>query len=498
MSTLSKQLVALFAVIIFSMAMYGCGGGGSSGPAMTTDDDDGGDDDTAMTCPEGQTGTYPDCMDPGPTAEEIAATTKAAGTKRDAIETESGEIDANDAGLGGSQSDGTPVGTYGIAIERDRAGTTIKITDTDLMGDDDPKFAQAEDLGGGTTMHSRMMEADDDGDVVEEVVIVTTDIEAPTATKFVTVYPLDVDKNDAVVSGDDDAVALGLGDALTSADNAQALARVMSDSFTSNAEAQLTFAIDDINTDDKDEAFETAGTYDGAMGMYRCGGTTQCTVSINAMGKITGMSDGWVFTPNSGVTVDVSDPDYLHYGVWLKKTTDKDGVVTYDEVETFAGSFVDATDDVSGITGKATYSGGATGVYVHSVINKDGTEASATSGHFTADAELTAYFGNLTPPDDFAVSLQNTVSGTIDNFMLSGQEEQSWSASLARSAQIQTNTATGETMGYKGGKAGNYQVTFHGGGGSENVQPTSVAGEFDAFFSNGSVAGAFGATKNKQ
>ena len=37
MSTLSKKLVALFAVIIFSMAMYGCGGGGSSGPAAMPD-----------------------------------------------------------------------------------------------------------------------------------------------------------------------------------------------------------------------------------------------------------------------------------------------------------------------------------------------------------------------------------------------------------------------------------------------------------------------------
>ena len=50
--------------------------------------------------------------------------------------------------------------------------------------DDDPKFEMAEDLGGGRTMHVRTMEADDDGDVVEEVVIVSTDIEAPKATAF--------------------------------------------------------------------------------------------------------------------------------------------------------------------------------------------------------------------------------------------------------------------------------------------------------------------------
>ena len=35
-----------------------------------------------------------------------------------------------------------------------------------------------------------------------------------------------------------------------------------------------------------------------------------------------------------------------HYGFWLKKTTDKDGATTYNEVETFAGSSDDmATGD---------------------------------------------------------------------------------------------------------------------------------------------------------
>ena len=74
------------------------------------------------------------------------------------------------------------------------------------------------------------------------------------------------------------------------------------------------------------------------------------------------------------------------------RTTDSDGVLEYNEVETFAGS-TEPRSDTSAVTGTATYSGGATGVYVHSVIKPDGSEASATSGHFTADAELTAHFG---------------------------------------------------------------------------------------------------------
>ena len=40
----------------------------------------------------------------------------------------------------------------------------------------------------------------------------------------------------------------------------------------------------------------------------------------------------------SGATTDQPDYDYLHYGFWLKRTADSDGAITYNEVETFAGS----------------------------------------------------------------------------------------------------------------------------------------------------------------
>ena len=40
------------------------------------------------------------------------------------------------------------------------------------------------DFGDGRTMHTRAMDADADGNVVTEVVIVSTDIEAPKATAF--------------------------------------------------------------------------------------------------------------------------------------------------------------------------------------------------------------------------------------------------------------------------------------------------------------------------
>ena len=170
------------------------------------------------------------------------------------------------------------------------------------------------------------------------------------------------------------------------------------------------------------------GTYNGAMGTYTCDGNDNCTVTVNGKGEATAVSAGWTFTPAAGATIDVADADYLHYGAWLKKTTDADGATTYNEVETFAGSSIDASNgnQLDAVEGSASYEGGATGVYVKNVHKTDGTINTATSGHFTADASLMVYFGG----DDVAVNKKNTVTGTIDNFSLSGEEENAWSVAL--------------------------------------------------------------------
>ena len=64
-------------------------------------------------------------------------------------------------------------------ISRDRTATTIEI-----VAEGDPEFALYKNLGKGRTMHTRKMEADADGDVVEEVIVVSTDIAAPRAVAF--------------------------------------------------------------------------------------------------------------------------------------------------------------------------------------------------------------------------------------------------------------------------------------------------------------------------
>ena len=75
------------AVAFASLLLAGCGGGGGGSSDVKwqemTDDTDGMDadtgGDTAMMCPEGQVGTYPDCAPAGPTAEAATETSQGRG-----------------------------------------------------------------------------------------------------------------------------------------------------------------------------------------------------------------------------------------------------------------------------------------------------------------------------------------------------------------------------------------------------------------------------------
>ena len=515
MSTLSKKLVAICLVTTFSMVMYGCGGGGGSSsddemtmmpPPEPTPD--------PIECPAGQEPNAANdaCVD---TAETIAAkavaATKAAATKTEAIAAEAAQTaqEQLDRGLGGDDAvaggAGQQAGSYNLNIEY---GETSIVKEAAAEADNET-FTQAMDLGGGTTMHVLTADADMDGNVVEEVAMVHTDIEAPTPTAFAmwqmadgttpqALNARDLDQNADGPDGDGDNTNDWTALNVVTANVAQ----IMSSGFSTSGAGELSYPFDDAGTTGMDEAFETTGTYNGAPGTYRCNGTAACTVTYDAMGAITAVTGGWVFTPDAGATSDQPDYDYLNYGFWLQRTTDKDGAVTYNEVETFAGSSIAASGSVAQVRGTATYTGGALGVYVHEVRNPAGNIASATSGHFTADVTLTATFAQTTADDTGGADqipprLLNSLSGTINNFALSGHDEgPGWSVTLEQGAiDTGAGTATGVTKG--GGTDGAYSATFHGPTGDDSTtQPHSVVGEFGADFSNGSVAGGFGARKD--
>ena len=433
-------------------------------------------------------------------ATAVVAATAEAVTKTTAIKAEADPMMA-DAGL---------PATVTMDISRDRTATTIKIEDSGAV-EGDPEFALYKDLGKGRTMHTRKMEADADGDVVEEVIVVSTDIAVPRAVAFAK-YESDASGtltqvlNVSTNMMNDDGVGGTTFEALTVVASAGNFPLIKSDAFKPAQDLTVThtfvWAQDANGGDPAVEAFETAGTYNGSMGTYRCNGDAACTVTQDDKGAITAMNEGWIFTPAPRVTTDQLDYEYLSYGFWLKKTTDEDGVLTYNEVETFAGSSLGATQsNVGAVVGSATYNGGATGVYVKNVTKSDGTLDTATAGHFTAAATLEAFFGGTS----VAADLHETVTGTIDKFELSGGEETAWSVSL-KSDMFTPEAGTASGVANGGGTPGTFNATFYGDTAGYNHdmdpdtldiarQPGSVVGEFDANFSNGSVAGAFGATK---
>ena len=335
---------------------------------------------------------------------------------------------------------------------------------------------------------------------VQEVVGVHSDIEALEAIPFAEVHELDFSTDGTNDVPEVTHEALGIV-----GNDTEVLGRVMAAAFTAGTEATLRFAHDDPATHGTDEARELAGAYDGAAGTYRCNGTAQCTVALDATGRITAMSAGWIFTPDPGATVDVRDDNYLHYGFWLKKTTGEDGAITYNEVETFAGSSVPVSGDLTSVMGRATYEGGAAGVYIIKTRYDPNTGelVNANSGHFAADARLTATFGQ-TAAQDIAPNQLYKLTGTIDNFVLSGKEDNDWSVTLAGAVNSAAGTALGTAGGGVTGLDGSFNAVFHGSVAPVDhdddantpvvaPHPHTAVGEFNASFRSGSVAGAFGA-----
>ena len=151
-------------------------------------------------------------------------------------------------------------------------------------------------------------------------------------------------------------------------------------------------------------------------------------------------------------------------------------------------------ETLDNVTGTATYDGDAAGVYVHETKNDDGTVDTATSGRFTADVTLKAYFDADVP------FTANTIHGTISDFDLDGGPANSWNVDVSAGISSTFALKNGEASGMEGNN-GSLSGQFHGtavdrdGAGAETdlAAPPVLVGEFNANFVNGTAAGAFGA-----
>ena len=281
-------------------------------------------------------------------------------------------------------------------------------------------------------------------------------------------------------------------------------------------------------TDIRGRTFD--GMFHGVPGKYSCAGTT-CTATTNNRGELvtlsgTGGDLAWKFTPNDLAT-DVTghkvqdvviDTDYLTFGYWVRKDVDEDettiGVSTFASGTPLTSTYIAA---MNFLEETAKYEGKAVGKFVKKTLSPDGMATISDGGGFTADANLEAHFGG----NKISFDNKYTINGTINDFRNADGDmiDSNWSVTLGK-ANFATDydptatTPTKATPGaaFKGttsagGPAGAWGGSFYGtpmtsadtqdtpSATNTKAYPTSVAGEFDAHFTNGHVLGAFGATR---
>jgi hypothetical protein len=163
------------------------------------------------------------------------------------------------------------------------------------------------------------------------------------------------------------------------------------------------------------------GSLGDVAGTFSCANDEGCTFIDNRYaGTYYALDRGVSFTPVGGVPEDVpwvefralTAADYLVFGHWLFVPED---VTDIDEYE--FGVFANGGDafqvaNLMALTGTASYSGDAAGVYY-----ADGLSSSPNTGTFTADVELMANFKTG--------SEYGTVSGEVNGFQFDGDANSS-------------------------------------------------------------------------
>ena len=318
------------------------------------------------------------------------------------------------------------------------------------------------------------------------------------------------------------ATSVNINPTDTAATGAQWAAMVFNSDSLVGAQSQ------DLNVNDN-ETF--TGSYFGAPGQFQCISDTMCGLARNADGDVVvadqGTDDGiqngnWTFTPDPGAMIAVPDQDWMAYGVWLTTPDDAPGEhrtgVFFNGMDPYtAAANAFTADNVAGLRGTATYSGGATGIYVDGLA----------SGLFTAEATLTADFDKASNGVDDDVDYM--ISGRIDDFrgtngVFLGDDTQAspndpsagendWVVMLGAD-ELETNgVVTGMTSGSADGVSwtGDWNGQLFGpstddGTATGNaIAPSGVAGRFwaqtaadeeDTSTPTTAVVGAFGATKD--
>ena len=208
------------------------------------------------------------------------------------------------------------------------------------------------------------------------------------------------------------------------------------------------------------------------------------------------------------------DSDFLAFGWWLRGTAhDEDSPYQVGTFATGSVLYTVAMAQRTEVTGTAKYSGAAAGKFARKTLNSDGTVAGLIAGHFTADANLTATFGQ-TAESSLAPNQLHSIHGYVDDFRDGDGNtiDSSWNTATGRvnlmkagfggsgSLNERTSTLPDDTFGGATNGNGMWQGRFFGpdeNADNEAIKPSGVAGEFTNHWSNGHVIGAFGATQDE-
>ena len=255
------------------------------------------------------------------------------------------------------------------------------------------------------------------------------------------------------------------------------------------------------HTEAAGDTIKVSGTFDGADGLYQCAQAVDiaCRSQVDGAGGLI-LSGGWTFKPDNGAMVpEAANANFVAYGWWSREASAGVDVIAF--VDTVGTSAV--VSSTAGVTGTATYMGGAAGKYAISNPLGDDSEA----GAFTAKAMLTAKFGNATD--------EGTVSGMLTDFM-SGGMAKDWTVMLKGAGTNEgaaiasgviggglTTSQTGQTVWSIGetpaGAAGSWGGSFYDAGTGTGDAPMTAAGTFRAEYGPiGRMYGAFGATKEEE
>ena len=248
------------------------------------------------------------------------------------------------------------------------------------------------------------------------------------------------------------------------------------------------------------------GTLDGAAGRFACAavgfGCSLAAFRRPEAGSAQGYypADGnVVFTPDGGGAATTLEPGtsamvtqvgYLGFGHWLYVPEDTTAAADYDFGVFAGGDDPFLVGNLAALTGRAEYSGEAAGVWA---------SGSATA-HFTANAALTAEFGDATA--------FGRISGRVSGFALEGGGAPPLAALDLTSATSSAPNGAENIFGYwnwvegntsggaESGWAGVWGGQFFGNGDSAADHPSGFAGTFGAVHTDrGSIAGSFGTHK---